>query len=533
MSVNVRMVDTAQYENRLRQWDFDIVIANWGESLSPGNEQRGYWGSAAADQPGSRNLVGIKNPAVDTLIDRVIYAKDRDELVAATQGARPRAAVEFLRRAAMDLRQVRTARWDRFGRPADDAEIRAGGLPDHLVVGRGQGGQGAARRLPLVGEVPSDEVSEAAGRLEVDRLSDYPARAAQAALAPSPRGRRALARRNVLVLAAGVAARSASPARAKRRTPRHVRLRRSRAAGGFHAFRLRQSGRAEGRPCSRRSAPTGSSTRIFLTFNSLNSYILKGDAALGHGAHLRHADGALGRRAGRHVWARRARRAHLRRRADLSFLLRPEAKFHDGSALTAHDVAWSLATLKDKGHPIITQLLRDLQKRARPPTTAPSSCASPPKRARDVPLFVAGLPIFSRPIMRSGRSTSRRSTSRSAAAPTRSASSTSAASSNIERVKDWWGADLPVAKGQNNFDVIRYRILPRPRRRLRRLHRRQLSVPRGIHLAHLGDALRLSRLQGRPRQAQRTPRRHAVRRAGLVHQHAARASSRTAACARR
>ena len=58
-------VDAAQYENRLRQWDFDIIVASWGQSLSPGNEQRGFWGSQAADQPGSRNLVGIKNPAVD------------------------------------------------------------------------------------------------------------------------------------------------------------------------------------------------------------------------------------------------------------------------------------------------------------------------------------------------------------------------------------------------------------------------------------------------------------------------------------
>ena len=85
MTVNTRVVDAAQYENRLRQWDFDIIAASWGESLSPGNEQRGYWSSAAADQPGSRNLVGIKNPAVDALIERLIFAKDRDELVAATK----------------------------------------------------------------------------------------------------------------------------------------------------------------------------------------------------------------------------------------------------------------------------------------------------------------------------------------------------------------------------------------------------------------------------------------------------------------
>ncbi len=56
MNVNVRVVDAAQYENRLRQWDFDIIIASWGQSLSPGNEQRGFWSTQAADQPGSRKL---------------------------------------------------------------------------------------------------------------------------------------------------------------------------------------------------------------------------------------------------------------------------------------------------------------------------------------------------------------------------------------------------------------------------------------------------------------------------------------------
>jgi len=118
MTVTVRMVDSAQYENRLRQWDFDIITANWGESLSPGNEQRGYWGSAAADQPGSRNLIGIKNPAVDAMIDRVIYAKDRAELVAATHALDRVLLWNFYVVPQWTYGKVRTARWDRFGRPA-------------------------------------------------------------------------------------------------------------------------------------------------------------------------------------------------------------------------------------------------------------------------------------------------------------------------------------------------------------------------------------------------------------------------------
>jgi microcin C transport system substrate-binding protein len=117
MVVNVRLVDSAQYENRLRQWDFDIVIANWGESLSPGNEQRGYWGSAAADEAGSRNLVGIKNKAIDMLIERVIYAKDRAGLVAATHALDRVLLWNYYVVPQWTYGKVRTARWDRFGRP--------------------------------------------------------------------------------------------------------------------------------------------------------------------------------------------------------------------------------------------------------------------------------------------------------------------------------------------------------------------------------------------------------------------------------
>ncbi len=129
IGVSVRLVDSAQYENRLRQWDFDITVASWGESLSPGNEQRGYWGSKAADQPGSRNLVGIKNPAVDTLIERIVYAKNRAELVAATHA---------LDRVLLWNNYVvpqwsypfqRTARWDRFGHPDKMPEYGSAAFP--------------------------------------------------------------------------------------------------------------------------------------------------------------------------------------------------------------------------------------------------------------------------------------------------------------------------------------------------------------------------------------------------------------------
>jgi microcin C transport system substrate-binding protein len=117
VAVTVRTVDSAQYENRLRQWDFDIIIASWPESLSPGNEQREFWGSQAADQAGSRNLVGIKNPAVDAMIERVIFAKSRDDLVAATHALDRVLLWNFYVVPQWTYPFLRTARWDRFGRP--------------------------------------------------------------------------------------------------------------------------------------------------------------------------------------------------------------------------------------------------------------------------------------------------------------------------------------------------------------------------------------------------------------------------------
>jgi microcin C transport system substrate-binding protein len=117
IGVSVRTVDDAQYENRLRNWDFDIITASWGESLSPGNEQRGYWGSQAADQPGSFNLVGIKNPAVDAMIEQVIFAKTRPDLVAATRALDRVLLWNYYVVPQWAYGKVRSARWDRFGRP--------------------------------------------------------------------------------------------------------------------------------------------------------------------------------------------------------------------------------------------------------------------------------------------------------------------------------------------------------------------------------------------------------------------------------
>jgi microcin C transport system substrate-binding protein len=117
IKVTVRSVDDVQYVNRLRDSDFDIVIASWEETLTPGNEQRDYWGARAADTAGSRNLIGIKNPAVDALIDRVVFAESRDDLVAATKALDRVLLWNHYIVPQWNFSTMRTARWDRFGHP--------------------------------------------------------------------------------------------------------------------------------------------------------------------------------------------------------------------------------------------------------------------------------------------------------------------------------------------------------------------------------------------------------------------------------
>jgi microcin C transport system substrate-binding protein len=129
IAVSVRIIDPTQYENRLRSWDFDVVTSSWPESLSPGNEQREYWGSQSADMAGSRNIVGIKNPAIDKLIDRVIYTKDRDDLIAATKALDRVLLWNHYVVPQWNYPKVRTARWDRFGRPSELPKYGLSGFP--------------------------------------------------------------------------------------------------------------------------------------------------------------------------------------------------------------------------------------------------------------------------------------------------------------------------------------------------------------------------------------------------------------------
>jgi len=117
ITVTIRTVDDAQYQNRLRNWDYDVIINVWAQSLSPGNEQREFWGSASADQSGSQNYIGIKDPAVDALIERIIFAKNREGLVAATHALDRVLMWNHYVVPQYTFSQQRAARWDRFGRP--------------------------------------------------------------------------------------------------------------------------------------------------------------------------------------------------------------------------------------------------------------------------------------------------------------------------------------------------------------------------------------------------------------------------------
>jgi microcin C transport system substrate-binding protein len=117
MNVTVRTVDEAQYENRLRGWDFDITTFAWRESQVPGSELRGNWGSEAAGEAGSDNVVGIKDRAVDAMIEQVIFAKSYDDLVAAAKALDRVLLWNHYVVPQWSYNKLRTARWDRFDRP--------------------------------------------------------------------------------------------------------------------------------------------------------------------------------------------------------------------------------------------------------------------------------------------------------------------------------------------------------------------------------------------------------------------------------
>jgi microcin C transport system substrate-binding protein len=126
IGVSIKTVDSAQYERRTQTFDYDIIVGNWGQSLSPGNEQRDFWGSEAAGRNGSRNLVGIANPAIDSLIETLIFAPDRESLVTACKALDRALLWNHYVVPMWYIDYERTARWDRFGRPEKLPELSTG-----------------------------------------------------------------------------------------------------------------------------------------------------------------------------------------------------------------------------------------------------------------------------------------------------------------------------------------------------------------------------------------------------------------------
>ncbi len=193
----------------------------------------------------------------------------------------------------------------------------------------------------------------------------------------------------------------------------------------------------------------------FLTFNSLNSLILKGDGA--QGMELTFA--SLMTRAEDEpdaMYGLAARAVQISSDGlTYRFSLRPGIRFHDGSPITGHDVAFSLRILKEKGHPIAQQLLRDFTA-AQAPDDATVIVTFATNRARDVPLFVASLPILSRAYYTDHSFDETTLEPPLGCGPYKVGRFEPGRYIAYERVKDWWGADLPVSRGQNNFDVVRY-----------------------------------------------------------------------------
>jgi microcin C transport system substrate-binding protein len=118
VAATVRTVDDAQYQRRLDEFDFDMVVASWGQSLSPGNEQRDFWGSEAARTPGSRNLIGIEDPIVDALIEKIIRAPSRAALIASCRALDRVLLAGFYVIPQWYSGVTRIAYWDKLGRPA-------------------------------------------------------------------------------------------------------------------------------------------------------------------------------------------------------------------------------------------------------------------------------------------------------------------------------------------------------------------------------------------------------------------------------
>ena len=126
VTAKLRVVDSAQYQNRVQDFDFDVIVGNIGQSQSPGNEQRDYWASHTAEEKGSRNYAGIKDPVIDELIEKLISAPDRESLVAHTHALDRVLLWGHYVVPQWHIRSWRVLYWDKFSRPAVQAKYSLG-----------------------------------------------------------------------------------------------------------------------------------------------------------------------------------------------------------------------------------------------------------------------------------------------------------------------------------------------------------------------------------------------------------------------
>ena len=193
----------------------------------------------------------------------------------------------------------------------------------------------------------------------------------------------------------------------------------------------------------------------YQTFNSFNAFVLKGEGAQG----MDMTFASLMVRASDEpdaMYGLVAKSVQISAdKLTYRFTIRPEARFHDGSRLTAHDAAFSLTALKAKGHPLIIAQMRDMVK-AEAPDDATLVVTFAEKRARDVPLYVAGLPMFSKAYYATRPFDESTLDIPLGSGPYKVGKFEVNRYVEYERVKDWWAADLPVCRGSYNFDTVRY-----------------------------------------------------------------------------
>ena len=119
IEVSIRTVqDDSQYIRRLEDFDYDMIVVNYGSIISPGNEQKNYWGSSTADQQGSPNYMGVKNPVLDEIIDKLISAKSRKELVTYTKVLDRILLFNYYLIPQFHIGHYRVAYWNKISRPS-------------------------------------------------------------------------------------------------------------------------------------------------------------------------------------------------------------------------------------------------------------------------------------------------------------------------------------------------------------------------------------------------------------------------------